>query len=82
MNITLPAPLEASLTEKRAALHLAIGLLTAEEATLGQAAEAAGMSQTDFMQELGRRRIPKHYGVDEFEEDLVTIAELKKSIVR
>lgn len=82
MNITLPAPLEASLTESRAALHLAIGLFTAEEVTLGQAAEAAGLSQAEFMSELGRRRIPMHYGVDEFAEDLVTIAELRKSIVR
>ena len=77
MNITLPAPLEASLTESRAALHLAIGLFTAEEVTLGQAAEAAGMSQTEFMRELGRRKIPMHYGVEDFAEDLVTIRELQ-----
>jgi predicted HTH domain antitoxin len=77
MNITLPAPLEASLTERRAALHLAIGLFTAEEATLGQAAEAAGMSQGEFMRELARRKIPMHYGVEELAEDLVTIRELQ-----
>ena len=78
MQITLPAPLEASLTESRAALHLAIGLFTAEEVTLGQAAEAAGMSQLDFMRELGRRKIPMHYGVGELAEDLVAIRELRE----
>lgn len=70
MNIALPEPLEARLTPDRAALHLAIGLFVAEEATLGQAAEAAGLSQGDFMRELGRRKIPLHYGVEDFEQDI------------
>ena len=82
MQITLPAPLEASLTESRAALHLAIGLFTAEEVTLGQAAEAAGLSQTEFMRELGRRRIPMHYGAEDFAEDLITIRKLQESPAR
>ena len=82
MQITLPAPLEASLTESRAALHLAIGLFTAEEVTLGQAAEAAGLSQADFMRELGRRKIPMHYGVEDFAEDLITIRKLRESLSR
>ena len=82
MHIALAAPLEASLTASRAALHLAIGLYTAEEVTLGQAAEAAGMSQTEFMRELGRRKIPMHYGVEDFAEDLITIRELQARRVR
>ena len=82
MQITLPAPLEASLTESRAALHLAIGLFTAEEVTLGQAAEAAGLSQADFIRELGRRKIPMHYGVEDFVEDLITIRKLRESLSR
>ncbi len=79
MHITLPEPLEARLTASEAALHLAIGLFTAEEVTLGQAAEVAGMSQTEFMRELGRRRIPLHYGVEDFAEDLVTIGKLRSA---
>lgn len=67
--ITLPELLETRLTPAQAALHLAIGLFTAEEVTLGQAAEAARLSQSEFMREPGRRKIPLHYGV----EDLVTI---------
>ena len=76
MQITLPPPFERTLAPARAALHLAIGLFTAEEATLGQAAEVAGMSQSELMRELGRRRIPIHYGRAEFAEDLATLREL------
>ena len=76
MEIALPEPLERNLAPARAALHLAIGLFTAEEATLGQAAEAAGLSQSEFVRELGRRHIPLHYGREEFAEDLATLDEL------
>ncbi len=79
MQITLPAPLERDLPPARAALHLAIGLFTAEEATLGQAAEAAGLSQAEFVRDLGRRRIPMHYGREEFAEDLATLDEIAPS---
>ena len=79
MNIALSDALEKRLTPSRAALHLAIGLFTADEATLGQAAEAAGMSQGEFMRELGRRKISLHYGKDEFAEDLVAIERFSSS---
>ena len=74
MNLTLPGQLEARLTPQNAVLHLAIGLFVDEEATLGQAAEIAGMTQADFLRELGRRRIPIHYGSAELMEDLRTVA--------
>ncbi len=77
MTIALPAPLEARLTPRQAALHLAIGLFAAEEVTLGQAAEAADISQADFMRELGARKIPLHYGVEDFAADLLTIEKLR-----
>lgn len=76
MNIALPEPLEARLTPEMAALHLAIGLFVAEEVTLGDASRIAGLSQGQFLRELGRRRIPQHYGLDEFAQDLATIATL------
>ena len=77
MHITLPAPIERDLAPARAALHLAIGLFTAEEATLGQAAEVAGVSQPELVRELGRRHIPVHYGREEFAEDLATLREIE-----
>ena len=70
MQLTLPDAVESKLSPKDAALHLAIGLFVTEEATLGQAAEIAGLTQTAFLKELGRRRIPIHYGPQELAEDL------------
>lgn len=62
---------------QHARLHLAIGAFVSEEVTLGQAAEIAGISQTEMMGELSRRKISLHYGMEEFEEDLETIRTLK-----
>lgn len=78
MTITLPLPaaLERTLQPARARLHLAIGAFVMEEATLGQAAEMAGISQTELMAELSRRRIPLHYGSEDFAEDMQTMAAL------
>ncbi len=70
MKLTLPDAVELKLSPKNAALHLAIGLFVTEEATLGQAAEIAGLTQAAFLKELGRRRIPIHYGPQELAEDL------------
>jgi predicted HTH domain antitoxin len=71
VNLTLPERFEARLSPQSTALHLAIGLFVAEEATLGQAAEVAGLTQSDFLRELGRRRIPIHNGANELKEDAV-----------
>lgn len=73
MNLTLPQSIESRLTPATAALPLALGLFIADEATLGQAAEVAGMSQADFLKELGRRHISIHYGADELADDLRTL---------
>jgi predicted HTH domain antitoxin len=43
---------------------------------LGQAAQTAGLSQTDFLRVLGRRRIPIHYGPDELAADLQAVEAL------
>jgi predicted HTH domain antitoxin len=74
--VTLPPQLEDRLSPESAALHLAIGLFVSDEATLGQAAEVAGRSQVDFLRDLGRRRIPIHYGPEELAEDLRAVEEL------
>jgi predicted HTH domain antitoxin len=76
MEVTLPKPLDERLTPKDAALHLAIGLFVSEEATLGQAAQTAGLSQAEFLRELGRRRIPIHYGEEELHADLDAVESL------
>lgn len=61
MNISLPDDLERQLAPADAALHLALGLFLDDRVTLGQAAQVAGMSQSEFLHELGKRQIPIHY---------------------
>lgn len=78
MELTLPRELETNLTPPEAALRLAIGLFVCEDATLGQAAEVAGIPQADFQLELGKRRIPIHYGMEELEEDLKAVEQMLK----
>jgi predicted HTH domain antitoxin len=73
MQLTLPEAVESRLSPREAVLHLAIGLFVSEEATLGQAAEIASLTQTAFLKELGRRGIPIHYGMDELAEDLKAV---------
>jgi predicted HTH domain antitoxin len=79
MTLQLPASMEARLTPASASLNLAIGLFVSEEATLGQAAEVARIPQAVFLKELGRRKIPIHYGPDELEQDLRAVEELSRS---
>jgi predicted HTH domain antitoxin len=79
MNLTLPEEIESRLTTRDVVLHLALGLYADDQATLGQAAEIAGLTQAKFLRELGRCRIPIHYGPDELTEDLQTVERLAKS---
>ena len=76
MQLILPDSIEARLSPQSTVLHLAIGLFVSEEATLGQAAEVADLPQADFLRELGKRKIPLHYGAEELAEDLKTVEEL------
>ena len=73
VELTLPKPLDERISVRDAALHLAIGLFVSEEATLGQAASTAGLPQSEFLRELGRRNISIHYGSNELAEDLRTV---------
>ena len=76
MTLTLPKSIEAAHSTEWAALHLGIGLYVSHEATLGQAAEVAGISQADFQRELGVRRIPINYTMEDLKSDLEAIREL------
>lgn len=82
MNLTVPLPpiLEKTMQPQNAKLHLAVGAFAAEEVTLGQGAEIAGISQADFMRELSKRRIPLHYDWQEFTEDLQTLVRLNEKL--
>ena len=82
MTLTLPLPLAMKQTFQpaRARLHLAVGAFVADEVTLGQASDIAGISQTEMMRELSKKRLPLHYDQEEFAEDLQTIAALQEKL--
>jgi len=66
------------LTESQALLDLAIGLFTERRITLGRASKIARQTQLDFQKELGRRGIPIHYDLDDLQNDLTALADLRE----
>ena len=68
----------AHMTEAEIRRELAVTLFQQEKVTMGQGARLAGMSYGDFQFLLAGRKIPIHYGIEEMEEDLRTIEELRK----
>jgi predicted HTH domain antitoxin len=67
-----------NLTPERLRIEAAVGLYARQDVTLGQAATIAGISQTEFMHELGRHGICIHYGTEDFEQDLKTLDALRR----
>lgn len=51
-------------------LELAIALYAQEALSFGKARELAGLGKYEFGQILGQRRIMRHYGETELEDDL------------
>ncbi len=79
MTLTIQADRfgDAALNERDVIVDIAIGLYKRQAVSLGRAAEAAGVSSSEFLVELGRRHIPINYDVDELREDVVTLRELR-----
>jgi len=75
MPVTIPDEVltAAHITEPELKQELALALFQQERLTLGQASVLAGMSQLTFQALMAERRIPIHYGVVEFREDLRTL---------
>jgi len=78
MIITVPDKVLKGLpvSPAEARLDLAIGMFIDRRATLGQAARVAGMSQPQFLKELGVRHVPVHYDADDFAADMKVVDEL------
>lgn len=68
-----------TVTPERLRLEMAVGLYASEDVTLGQAADIAGIDQTRFLHELGRRGVCIHYGAEDFEQDLKTLNSLGRA---
>ncbi len=56
--------------EKSLKIELAVTLYQREAISLGNARKLADMSKWEFLEELGRRKVPRHYTEKELEEDL------------
>lgn len=80
MQINVPDALAARLemlTAQETRRAFAVGLFIEEFFTLAQAAQLADVDRLSFQRILAAHEIPIHYGVEEFEQDLATIEELK-----
>ena len=72
MPVLLPEDIERQFTPEDIRLHLALGLFMDRRVGLGQAAAIAGLSQSEFLHELGKRRIPVHYDEADALTDVAT----------
>lgn len=68
--------LKSKLNKDLILLKIALELFKEELITLGQASKIAGLHQMQFQKELAKRKIPIHYGIEEFDEDMRTLAKL------
>lgn len=82
-TVTLEIPFEivhaTRMTPQALKRELSIHLFAQGQLSFGKARELAEMSVWEFQQLLGSRKIPIHYDVQEYEEDLATIADLNLS---
>jgi predicted HTH domain antitoxin len=78
MSVLIPDEvLQASrLSEREFKAEVAVMLFEKEKLTLGQANRLAAMDRLEFQHLLASRRIPVHYDVADFEQDLETLREL------
>jgi predicted HTH domain antitoxin len=56
--------------EKELKRELALALYQKGTTSLGKARKLAKMSKWEFIEELGKRKIPRHYSEEELKEDL------------
>lgn len=63
----------ARMSEQEMAQVLALVLFEKEKLTLGQAARLAGMTHLQFQHLLSAHKIPVHYDVPDFEQDIATL---------
>jgi predicted HTH domain antitoxin len=83
MPLTIPDEIlvAAHIAELELKRELALALFQQERLTLGRASSLAGMSPPEFQRLLANRRIPIHYGVEDFEQDLRTLRQMGPSLI-
>lgn len=65
------------MTEGELKQELALSLYAARKVTLIQAVDIAGVGFFEFQGLLRDRKIPQHYGIQDLEDDMQTLRELK-----
>lgn len=75
MSLVIPDEFLQTAQVSEADLRLEIAILLfsttqQEKITLGTASQFAAMNQLEFQRILGSRKIPIHYGVEDFRQDL------------
>jgi len=80
--VTIPDEVLAAahMSESEIKRELALTLFQQERLTLAQANRLTEISQLAFQALLADRQIPVHYGMEEFREDLRTVAETKRTL--
>ena len=68
----------AEISETELRQELALVLFQQDRLTLAQASRLAEMSQLSFQALLADRRIPIHYGIEEFREDVRTLRQTER----
>ena len=66
------------MSEAEMLQEIAVMLFQREKLTLAQASRFARMHRVTFQHLLASRRIPVHYGVEDFEQDLQNLREMGK----
>ncbi len=66
------------ISREEVKLEVAVALYANSILTLEQASKIADLDQLLFQQVLGKRKIPLHYSVKDFEDDLNTLSEMDR----
>ena len=69
----------ARITADDAKLELALALFARAKLSLGKAAELAGLSVADFQLQMGLRKLPPHYWVDDAADDAAVFASFRSA---
>jgi predicted HTH domain antitoxin len=77
VTISKELQLATRMSEQEIRRELAVHLYAQGKLSAGKARELAGMTVTEFQCLLGSRGIAVNYGVEDFRDDLDTIARLK-----
>jgi len=80
MSLTIPDEIVYSTRMSIPELkqEIAVMLFQKEKLTMEQASKFAEMSIIQFQHLLASRRVPVHYDVDDFEQDLKTLRQMKR----